>query len=370
MRRELSKYDSRLGSVVAKRMCLLNPTSSKFLPMWDAIQALALIYTSIMTPFEVAFLEVPTTAMDPWFLVNRALDVIFISDMVLQFFVMYRAKIGDEDAVHSHGRLKQLAQINLAKVAVATATKSTQPTSGSNNDEVIWVASRQRIALHYLTGWFIIDVASVGASAFDFPPLFVDDTPEGLANLKTLRVVRVLRLVKLVRLVRASRVVARMASRVALSYRTLTMISNTATLMIVAHWAACIFALQAAMHESPSESWLGVYGYCDGPGGQGGPFAPPWVQTLLNASGVTRPTRRTIKGEYDAWTIECSGLTLSTWYIASLSWSIMIITGTGGTDAYPSSTSTTETTVVLIMVLVGALIWTQLLASFCSVATK
>ena len=57
-------------------------------------------------------------------------------------------------------------------------------------------------------------------------------------------------------------------------------------------------------------------------------------------------------------------------YIASLSWSVMIITGTGGTDSYPSSASTPETAVVLVLNLIGVLLWANILASFCSIATN
>ena len=48
----------------------------------------------------------------------------------------------------------------------------------------------------------------------------------------------------------------------------------------------------------------------------------------------------------------------------------MIITGTGGTDFYPSSESSTETLVVTILVLLGAFTWTYVLALFCDMATN
>ena len=49
---------------------------------------------------------------------------------------------------------------------------------------------------------------------------------------------------------------------------------------------------------------------------------------------------------------------------------VMIITGTGGTDYYPSSESTPETLVVTLLVLCGAFIWTYVLALFCDMATN
>ena len=42
----------------------------------------------------------------------------------------------------------------------------------------------------------------------------------------------------------------------------------------------------------------------------------------------------------------------------------------GGTDAYPSRASDPETLVVLVLVLIGAFLWTYVLAAFCDVATN
>ena len=61
---------------------------------------------------------------------------------------------------------------------------------------------------------------------------------------------------------------------------------------------------------------------------------------------------------------------LGSWYLASLTWALMLITGTGGTDYYPSSDSDAETIVVCAMVLCGALLWTYVLALFCDMATN
>ena len=58
----------------------------------------------------------------------------------------------------------------------------------------------------------------------------------------------------------------------------------------------------------------------------------------------------------EGWLVVC---VLHYRYLASFSWSIMIITGTGGTDFYPSSLSNAETLIVVSLVIFGALLWTQ-----------
>ena len=63
-------------------------------------------------------------------------------------------------------------------------------------------------------------------------------------------------------------------------------------------------------------------------------------------------------------------MTTFSWYLAAFSWSTMVLTGTGGTDFYPSGRSDGETAVVLCLVILGAFLWTFVLASFCDVATN
>ena len=49
--------------------------------------------------------------------------------------------------------------------------------------------------------------------------------------------------------------------------------------------------------------------------------------------------------------IEGCSLGLGSYYLAALSWSVMVITGTGGTDFYPSSLSNAETLIVVTLVI-------------------
>lgn len=42
----------------------------------------------MITPFEVAFLPPPTTPLEPLFIANRIIDLIFSMDIVLQFVLM------------------------------------------------------------------------------------------------------------------------------------------------------------------------------------------------------------------------------------------------------------------------------------------
>ena len=128
-------------------------------------------------------------------------------------------------------------------------------------------------------------------------------------------------------------------------YRSCELLNNPRSVLALAD--ACIFALQASLNESPNVStWLGLYGFCSEDKG----------------AGVSTGTKPLVEG--------CEGLTAGTFYLSALSWSVMILTGTGGTDFYPSHHSNSETLIVLVLILYGAILWTRVLAMFCDVATN
>jgi len=55
------------------------------MPYWDATTSIAIIFTALVTPYEVAFLPMATNGLETLFLINRVLDGIFILDMYVQF---------------------------------------------------------------------------------------------------------------------------------------------------------------------------------------------------------------------------------------------------------------------------------------------
>ena len=68
---------------------------STYMQRWDLVTLLALIFTAFVTPYEVALLESDCewgdlSTWDPLFTVNRLIDLIFVKDMVMQFFLAFR----------------------------------------------------------------------------------------------------------------------------------------------------------------------------------------------------------------------------------------------------------------------------------------
>ena len=179
-------------------------------------------------------------------------------------------------------------------------------------------------------------------------------------------------------------------------------------------------ALQASLHSSPHDTLLGpnMYGFCSGEGdgrrllaggladdddghtggpaasaagggglgslgafgGGGGDFGGNFggnfggggggggvLGTLFRARALSEADgSQALAGPLAG----CREMSLSSWYLASFSWSTMVLTGTGGTDYHPSSASDSEPLIVTVLVVLGAFIWTRVLAMFCDIATN
>lgn len=187
-----------------KRWVIEN-TSSVWMSSWDMVTSTALVYTATLTPFEVGFVPGSDGPAwnNPWFWANRTLDVIFLIDMILQFFLAFER---------------------------ADATGGTSQ-----------VSTHKEVVKHYLTTWFGLDFITLALPlSLDLSALGGDQSSDQSGKDpepgKLLRVLRVLRLVKLMRLLRASRVVERWRSRVAISRSTTVIVNSLVMLTVASHW--------------------------------------------------------------------------------------------------------------------------------------
>ena len=84
---------------------------------WDVIMSLILLLSIFITPLDLAFAELADRP--EWPVINRIVDVFFLSDMLLTFF------------------------------------------SALQDDEFYTIEDRKEIAKLYLKGWFLIDLVSI-----------------------------------------------------------------------------------------------------------------------------------------------------------------------------------------------------------------
>ncbi|XP_054739260.1 potassium voltage-gated channel unc-103 [Anastrepha obliqua] len=167
---------------------------SPFKAVWDWIILILVIYTAIFTPYVAAFLlgepdyQRRTNKYinsDPLVIVDLIVDVTFVIDILINFRTTF---IDGQDEVVSHPG---------------------------------------RIAVHYLSGWFLIDL--VAAIPFDLL-LVGSDTDE------TTTLIGLLKTARLLRLVRVARKIDRYSE-----YGAAVLVLLMATFVLIAHWLACIW---------------------------------------------------------------------------------------------------------------------------------
>ncbi|GFR28253.1 potassium voltage-gated channel subfamily H member 6 [Trichonephila clavata] len=190
-----------LGADVLPEYKLKKPTVHKwtilhyspFKAVWDWIILLLVMYTAIFTPYVAAFLLSEEKADkrnkkygdDPIVVIDLLVDVMFIIDIIINFRTTY---------------------VN-------------------SNDEVI--SHPGKIAVHYLRGWFLIDV--VAAIPFDL--LFLGSETD-----ETTTLIGLLKTARLLRLVRVARKIDRYSE-----YGAAVLLLLVAAFALIAHWLACIW---------------------------------------------------------------------------------------------------------------------------------
>uniref|UniRef100_T1IRM0 Cyclic nucleotide-binding domain-containing protein n=1 Tax=Strigamia maritima TaxID=126957 RepID=T1IRM0_STRMM len=185
---------------------------SPFKAVWDWIILLLVIYTAIFTPYVAAFLlnEGDRTkdkrggyGDDPIVIIDLIVDVMFIVDILINFRTTY---------------------VNA-------------------NDEV--VSHPGKIAVHYVKGWFVIDV--VAAIPFDLLLMGSANTDE------TTTLIGLLKTARLLRLVRVARKIDRYSE-----YGAAVLLLLMATFALIAHWLACIwYAIGNAERLTPEGYQIG-----------------------------------------------------------------------------------------------------------------
>lgn len=183
---------------------------------WDLGMTLLLVYTIIMTPYEVAFLQ---PHYDALFVLNQLASVYFLIDMTVQ-----------------------------CRLAYLDPKKKT------------YVYDLGIILRNYCTYWLAPDFLSV----FPFDIFVIEarsDESSQLSKvihkLRVVRLLRLFRLFKLLRIIRASSVFRRWESSLSINYAAFSLIKFTVFTIAIAHWMACGFMLVADLQENAdTDSWI------------------------------------------------------------------------------------------------------------------
>lgn len=209
------------------------PQNHPFMRGWDVVMLALLVFTAVVTPFEVAFLA--STEYDAMFFVNVVVSLLFLTDLVINFFLPY-----------------------------------TDIKTGVEVDDNI------DIAYNYLTGWFVLDFVSI----FPFDVIAAETGGEETAGrLRIIRTIRLLKLAKLLRIVRANRIFTRWRNLIGLTYSMVQLLQFLVVIMVLAHWSACVFYLWSSLFmDDYDTSYIAEAGLVE---------SKPWTSYLVSLYWAT-----------------------------------------------------------------------------------
>ncbi|KAJ8598336.1 hypothetical protein CTAYLR_002967 [Chrysophaeum taylorii] len=197
-------------SFTIKGRYTIDPQRSRWIQELDVALALALFYTSIVTPVEVAFL----TGSETLFYLNQVMNLVFVADVMTQFFTHYQ-----------------------------------QPKVKGG----AWVRNHGMIVGHYLRGNFLLDFTAT----FPFELVSRFERRNHVRAMAKVRLLKLLRLTKLFRIMASSRLVTRYRSQLTMSYGLLTLGQFVGMTVVVCHWFACIWGFVGNLdtNDDVSNSW-------------------------------------------------------------------------------------------------------------------
>lgn len=315
---------------------------SKFCQKWDTVTFCALLFTAVVTPVEVAFtgtkpLQVPDEV--PLLVMNRLVDAVFISDFCLQFFMGY------------------------------------------DNGDGIVVKSPRRIAARYLKGWAFIDFIS----SFPLETIMFFVSTGGASQF--FKIFRLLRLLKLARVIRASRILARWeaAAVFAFTYTEISIYKFFFTLVLYAHWNACIWGMVAHPDIQSSYNWMYKleqtqaqhkgYTRCvwderyDLSGSRRnetlGPHSVPTPRLFADGTYRTPRFKQACFSENVVFHFDRTNVRHK--YCASLYFAVYTMTGIGFGDI--TATGHIEVVVAILIMLSGAVFWAYMIGQFVTLVS-
>lgn len=196
--------------VVPSRLLLL--PSSLFLKFWASCTALMLIFSAFYIPYQVCFNteELEMTGTDYF------IEVWFLTDILVTFFVAYENKLG------------------------------------------LLETSHRKIAKKYLKGWFLFDlVACFPFHAIDFSE---GKNYNGLLRLLRLprlyRLVRVLRIVKMLQGIAGSDIMESVMRGINLHGGVLRLLRFSFMVVIIVHVAGCFWYFLAWLYDFEPNTWV------------------------------------------------------------------------------------------------------------------
>ncbi|KAL7669052.1 hypothetical protein ACOME3_009723 [Neoechinorhynchus agilis] len=199
---------------------IIHPCSN-FRFYWDIIMLSLLMVNVILLPMVIAFFH-NNSNDPPWTTFNLVSDTLFLLDIGINF--------------------------------------RTGVILNNYVDEII--LNPRQIAVHYLKGWFIIDMLS--SFPVDYIFLLLENSGRGYQLARTgraIKAIRLFRLLSLLRLLRVSRLVRyatqweELFSVAAMAMRILNLVG---LIMLIAHWNGCLQFIVPLLQDFPPDCWVSI----------------------------------------------------------------------------------------------------------------
>lgn len=194
------------SAINKKPKYVINPQSNRY-AYWQLVTSVALGFVVIVVPFQVGLLNLE---WDVLMAVSCVVDLVFVTDMVIQFFTMYPY----------------------------TTARGIQ-----------WEDSLSKIAKHYLRTWFPVDLLTI----IPFDILELSSGVGQVGAFKGTKAIRALRLLKLMRVLKNLRWLHKLEIAVSIPYQQFALVRFLFVLLIVCHWLSCVWAMTLQLSDPQAE---------------------------------------------------------------------------------------------------------------------
>ncbi|XP_068658680.1 potassium channel AKT2 [Aristolochia californica] len=185
---------------------VISPVDSRY-RCWEALMVALVAYSAWVYPFEIAFMN--SAPKGGLFIADSIIDLFFIVDIVLTFFVAYI-----DSRTH------------------------------------ILVREPRKIAVRYLSTWFIMDVAS----SMPFEGLGYLTTGKNKSGLSY----TLLGMLRLWRLRKVKQLFTRLEKDIRFSYFLIRCIRLLVVTLLLVHYAGCLYYLLADRYPQQGKTWIGA----------------------------------------------------------------------------------------------------------------